>query len=149
MIARLIFVIIVVPFIVGPAPSGGCRWTPSTFFKSLDEDSDLNVSYVEWMKYYGTPLHSHHISECARVDFYYGDCNLDDHLSWDEYYDFRMQGNSCRSSAVKTLRRMYEENPEYMGSLNREQLKKLIAEKYQELMEREEFLKSKYGLRTK
>jgi len=71
----------------------GCDKEPSSHFQSMDRNADNAVTFVEWMGYYGS--HQHPISNCLRSDFYEGDCNADDKLTWEEYYQLRFQRITC------------------------------------------------------
>ncbi|WP_102797755.1 hypothetical protein [Bowmanella denitrificans] len=86
------------------------------FFVGLDSNRDDKISFIEWMAYYGG--HSHPIEECARIDFYWGDCNKDEVLSWKEYSLVRKVGgekfggsSTCRPdiSSQEKLSRAYSD----------------------------------------
>ena len=84
---KLIAVLIILPFIIGPAATGGCSWRKSDFFVMLDKDHNEKLSFPEWHRYYGS--HTHDLYACSRSDFYLADCDSDKQLTWREYYDFR------------------------------------------------------------
>jgi len=71
----------------------GCNREPSPYFKGFDINSDGFISYVEWMHFPGD--HTHSIYFCYRMHFYEGDCDADDRLSWEEYYQRRFKKNRC------------------------------------------------------
>lgn len=67
----------------------------SDTFNTIDADNDGDLSYREWMGYYGYPNHGHPLDQCGRVDFYQADCDVDDNLTWREYHNFRFKHKSC------------------------------------------------------
>jgi len=71
----------------------GCNKDPSDFFKGRDMNSDGFISYVEWMHFPGD--HTHSIYFCYRKYFYEGDCDADDRLLWEEYYQRRFKERRC------------------------------------------------------
>ena len=71
----------------------------SNFFISLDQNVDGELNYEEWMTYYGT--HTHTLQNCSRRDFYVADCDSNEVLSWQEYYQFRMKRKHCIEPIIK------------------------------------------------
>jgi hypothetical protein len=140
---NLLTILIVVPLLMGLR---SCSTAPSTFFHGLDENTDIKLSYPEWMAYYTLPMHEHSIEHCSRRDFYLADCDLDDHLTWKEYSDFRFKHKSCEAPAVMTVRKMYESDPELQTNPSRAAIKKLLSIQIEELAEREAHLMQSYKL---
>jgi len=146
---RILLLIITLPFIVGPAPTGGCAWKRSSFFNGLDKNADDRLSYHEWMASYSRPEHSHNLDKCSRSDFYVADCDVDDYLTWNEYHDFRFRHKVCESPAVMTVRQMYELNSAQQIKPSRADVENIISLQHEALIKRERELKEKYGLVNK
>ena len=141
---KLLTIFIVVPLLMGMR---SCSSDPSTFFRGLDENTDIRLSYPEWMTYYTLPMHDHSIEHCSRRDFYLADCDLDDHLTWTEYSDFRFKHNkSCETAAVMTVRKMVELAPDLQTNPSRAAIKKLLSVQIEELGKREAHLMRSYNL---
>ena len=108
-------------------------WKKSDFFLELDVNSDDNLTYEEWMKYYGR--HRHSLDKCSRKDFYLGDCDGNDQLSWTEYRNVRMKGIDCPGVIVfPKIPDGYAISPVYSDKQ---------IEKFQNI---EDLLKEKYNL---
>lgn len=88
----------------------------SDFYRSLDANSDGQLSYLEWMSYYSTKEHAHPIQNCSRSDFYLADCDGDDILTWSEYHDFRFRHRRCLSypSFAELLVALHKKETELM-----------------------------------
>ena len=70
-----------------------CQDRQSSFFFDLDINSDNEISFAEWWRYYGD--HQDDLYSCFRRDFYLADCDKNDYLSWDEYWDHRKSHKYC------------------------------------------------------
>ena len=140
---KLLTILVVIPLLMGMR---SCSSDPSTFFRGLDENTDVKLSYPEWMAYYTLPMHDHSIEDCSRKDFYLADCDLDDHLIWKEYSDFRFKHTSCETAAVMTVRRMYESDPDLQTNPSRAAIKELLSVQIEELVKREAQLKQSYNV---
>ncbi|MEM1154179.1 MAG: hypothetical protein AAGI44_08555 [Pseudomonadota bacterium] len=79
----------------------------SSHFDHLDQNGDAEVTYVEWMAYYGP--HAHPIGNCSRKDFYFADCDQNDRLTWREYHNKRMKRRSCLPSEPNSSERYFRE----------------------------------------
>ncbi|MEM1155330.1 MAG: hypothetical protein AAGI44_14425 [Pseudomonadota bacterium] len=77
----------------------------SSHFDHLDQNGDAEVTYVEWMAYYGP--HSHPLENCSRSSFYFADCDQNDRLTWREYHNNRMKGRSCLPSDPNSDKRYF------------------------------------------
>ncbi|MEM1152503.1 MAG: hypothetical protein AAGI44_00075 [Pseudomonadota bacterium] len=106
----------------------------STHFDRLDHNGDSEVTYVEWMAYYGP--HTHSLENCMREDFYFADCDQNDRLTWREYHNNRMKGISCLPSDPNSSERYFREIRTNADILFRNRA----------LLARENELKRRYGI---
>ncbi|ESZ89354.1 hypothetical protein KT71_003316 [Congregibacter litoralis KT71] len=70
-----------------------CLDRQSSFFSGLDANFDNKISFAEWWHYYGSGQKD--LISSSRRDFYLADCDKDDLLSWDEYWNHRKRHNYC------------------------------------------------------
>jgi len=99
-----------------------CQDRQSSFFSGLDVNSDNEISFAEWWRYYGDEEDDLHSS--ARRDFYLADCDKDDSLSWDEYWNHRKRRKYCPH--FEALRQTGENaTAEYLISEERRLLQKI------------------------
>lgn len=114
------------------------------------------------MSYYSyANNHSHPLDQCGRSDFYQGDCDLDDILTWREYHNFRFKRKSCSTNEkdgwspagqyVVFQANEIDSPPQIHALSSKEsfwsqEYSNIVRERMQKLADREAKLMKKYGI---